>query len=195
MGKFCSSVNSHELLWSTTELEEWPIWFQLTRSNTYLIHLWSDTFKISKIINLKFFPHLVQLRLSFKNRSQYLLIQEIRIQTDDWRTRMRPDGWCEWSDQPSQEKEMQKQTKRLSEWGIQIAKKRNEVKAVREERKERAPTNAEFQKIAREMTKVLSEQCKGNRGKCQWMGKGLEISSIKLRYQRDISCKIEKIKR
>ena len=75
----------------------------------------------------------------------------------------------------------------MSEEAFQIAVKRREAKG-KGKRERHTHLNAEFQRIARREKKAfLSDQCKEIEGHKR--RERLEISSRKLRYQGNISCK------
>ena len=80
-----------------------------------------------------------------------------------------------------------KKAKWLSGEALQIAVKRREVKSKGEKERYKH-LNAEFQRIARRDKKAcFSHQCKEIEEGTEW--ERLEISSRKLRYQGNISCK------
>ena len=78
-----------------------------------------------------------------------------------------------------------KKAKWLSEEALQIVEERRKVKGERE-RERYTQRNAEFQKIARRDKEAFLNEHK-ERKTIEW--ERLEISSRKLRYQGNISCK------
>ena len=78
-----------------------------------------------------------------------------------------------------------KKAKWLSEEALQIVEERRKVKGKRE-RERYTQRNAEFQKIARRDKEAFLNEHK-ERKTIEW--ERLEISSRKLRYQGNISCK------